>query len=138
MTPDQLDALRTLAASLPASAAIPVPAGWLLDLTAEQTGGAAPQEPPPGLPVPDLSVHQLAIHFGRKDSTIRTWLERGLLPGSYKLFGKYWRCPVFAVSAFELAQRQQPATEGPADTVPRPRRGRGHQSPDLGAWRRVS
>ena len=73
--------------------------------------------PPPG----DLAVGEVAVRFRRSPSTVRSWFERGVFEGAYKLNGRDWRVPLSAVEAFERSQRGERRPGAGAD---------------LGAWRR--
>lgn len=53
----------------------------------------------------DLTVGQVAARFGRALSTVRSWLEQGLLRG-YRLRGREWRIPLAAVAEFEQRERE--------------------------------
>lgn len=52
----------------------------------------------------DGTVAEVAQRFGRAPSTVRGWLDAGVLHG-YKLFGREWRIPAASVTAFQAAQR---------------------------------
>lgn len=85
-----------------------VPRDWILGRLADQV--PAQDAPPLGTaPTVDRTVHDLAILFGKRPSTVRTWIERGDFPGSYKLNGKEWRVPAAAIDAFQQAQRTRSA-----------------------------
>lgn len=72
----------------------------------------------------DLTVPELAQRFGRAHSTIRSWLEAGVLRG-YRLRGREWRVPLAAIAEFEQRER-----EG------RPRKPTSQRGvTNLGAWR---
>jgi excisionase family DNA binding protein len=125
MTVDR-DALRSIALSLPAGSAVPVPREWLLDLL-DGSGGEAPAGP-------DYTVAEVAARFGRATSTVRTWILAGELR-AYRLRGREHRITPQALQEFEARQR----TVKPEDTgqhVGRLRpRGR---AVDLGAYRNAS
>lgn len=87
-----------------------VPREWLLSLLQGAESGDGP----------DYDVSALAELFGRSESTVRTWCERGEFPGAYRLNGKGWRVPRVAVTVFRERQAQ-PKPEGGAV--------------DLGDWR---
>jgi hypothetical protein len=96
------DALRVYAEALPPGTVLPVPRELLLELLA-----GAPAQVPTEAPARDLTVADLAGHFGRSPGTIRAWLEAGRFEGAYKLRGKSWRVPVGALAGFVEAQRRQ-------------------------------
>lgn len=93
-----------------------VPRDWILGLVIEVEASPAPGAPT----TVDLTVEVVAELFGRRPSTIRSWIERGDFPGSYKLHGKQWRVPPAAIDAFQRTQQTA------------------KRSSDLGAWRRNS
>ncbi len=95
-----------------------VPREWVLSLVADPDEANAPSAAPPS--TVDLTVEALADMFGRRPSTVRSWIERGDFPGSYKLHGKQWRVPTDAVDAFQQTQRAARCGSG------------------LAAWRRKS
>jgi Helix-turn-helix domain len=130
MTSELAKGLRALAEALPASTAVPVPREVLLELLA--TPSLAPERPTVTAPA-DLTVAELAARFGRKPSTVRGWLDRGLVAGAYRFQGREWRVPTASLAAFEEMQRLGSAA-GPMSPS---RRARG-RSVDLGAWRRTS
>jgi hypothetical protein len=94
--------LADVLAALPDSALLPV--GWVR----AQLLDSAP------LPVdtPELAVAAFARLMGRSAATVRSWCERGLIPGAYKLPGDRrhaaWRIPAAAVVAFRAAHAAQP------------------------------
>ena len=118
--------LRALAESLPAGTVIPVPREWLLDLLGdEQAGQVALSDPPPA----DLTVADVAARFGRKRSTVRGWLDRGLIPEAYRFRGREWRVPLASLTTFEANQRgHRVATEAAPTSSAR-------TTVDLGRWR---
>ncbi len=121
--------LRALADALPPDAVVPVPVGWLRDLLEP-----APlvEVLPPGPPPADFTVAVLAARFGRKPSTVRLWVERGMFPGAYRLHGREWRVPLDSLTRFEATARQaKPTTPHPA---PAGRRSK----PRLSDWRQAS
>jgi hypothetical protein len=67
----------------------------------------------------DLTIGDLARLFGKRPSTVRSWVERGDFAGAYKLHGKEWRIPMSAVEEFQNRQR------------------RSKSAPGLSAWRAV-
>ena len=100
-----------------------VPRDWLLTrLPPSAAVREAEDVDPSGLV--DLSIHDLGQLFGRRPSTIRQWLERGDLPGAYKLFGREWRAPRSAVDAFLKSQRSDSPAAAKGST-------------DLSTWRSV-
>ena len=119
MTADVIAGLRSLAEALPTGVAVPVPREWLLELLAGQ-GSTAPATPPA-----DLTVREVAVRYGRHDSTVRQWLERGLFPGAYKLRNRDWRVPPAAIAAFDQREREG---ESPASD----------NAEGLGDWRGVA
>ena len=111
-------------AALPDTALVPV--GWV----------RAQLDAPPSVPVdaPDLNIAGFARLMGRSPATVRSWCERGLIVGAYKLPGDRrraaWRIPAISVSAFrQRNDASNPAPEALA-TAPTP-------VPDISAWRRV-
>ena len=116
------DALRTLAAQLPAETPIPVPAELLLELLATPAHTEA---------VPsDLTVAQVAARYGRAPSTVRGWCEANRLPGAYRLNGREWRISASALKHFEATQqRVHSRVPHPGTTA------RGKRRLTLGAWR---
>jgi hypothetical protein len=85
MTPEARAGLQALAYALPPGSAVAVPREWLLELlnhsgvTHEQSGARRDA---------DFTVVDLAERFGRKASTVRGWLERGVLTGAYRFQGR--------------------------------------------------
>jgi hypothetical protein len=76
-------------------------------------------------PVPmDLTVPQLAVLFGKAESTVRGWIEEGKFPGSYLLHRRQYRVPPAAVAEF-----QRRAANGSASAEP---------AGDLSRWRAVA
>ena len=127
MTPETRVGLQALASALPAGSAVSIPREWLLDLLQGSGAATAQRGSAQGT---DLTVAALAARFGRKTSTVRGWLERGLFPGAYRFQGREWRVPAAGLEAFEADQRK-PST-------PR-RRGVGEPSvADLDDWRKAS
>ena len=53
----------------------------------------------------DLTVGQVAARFDRALSTVRGWLDRGILRG-YRLRGREWRVPLAALAEFQAAERE--------------------------------
>jgi len=112
-------------ASLPDTALVPV--GWVRALL----------DTPAPVPVdtPELSVSAFGRLVSRSGATVRSWCERGLIPGAYKLPGDRrraaWRIPSASVAAF----RQRNASN--TSTTPTPEPVAAAPERDLGAWRRV-
>ncbi|MBA3497559.1 MAG: helix-turn-helix domain-containing protein, partial [Gemmatimonadales bacterium] len=123
-----LTSLRALAASLPPETPVPVPAGMLRDLLEGQ--GVDSGSPQGGHTPADPTVAELAVRFGRSTSTIRGWLDRGLIPGAYRFQKREWRVPAAALAAFEAQQR----VDGPPRAIAAPRAARA-VAVDLRAWR---
>ena len=115
-------ALRSLADSLPAGTAVPVPREWLIELL------AGSPEPEPATPPADLTVDEVARRFGRHPSTVRGWIAQGVLPGAYRFRGHEWRVPAAALVAFEETSRRGTpvATTGRTPVV------------NISDWRRVA
>lgn len=122
MTPR--DALRALVDASPPDAVLSVPARWLSALLSD---AMPPSRPAEALSL-DLTVNDLAERMNRKPSTVRTWCERGELPGAYRNRGREWRIPP---SAVEAMQREQAKQQRAPRSRPTARRG----VTDLGAWR---
>lgn len=123
-TPIPADAgvLRQLLEAMPPGTL--VPRDWLLTrIPQSAAAGGVDAVTPRGLV--DLGVPDLARLFGRRPSTVRAWLERGDLPGAYKLFGREWRAPQSAVEAFLQSQRSSSPTAPSKATT------------DLSTWRSV-
>lgn len=119
------DALRALVDASPADAMITVPKPWLSELLAEplpvgQGEGTA-------LAV-DLTVQDVATQFKRGASTIRTWCERGDLPGAYRNRGREWRIPASAIEAMQREQARRHVT-------PRATTSRNGKPTDISSWR---
>lgn len=113
---DAVTRLQALAESLPDGGSAVVPKPTLLEWAA-----AIKVASPNG----DLTVREISERFGRAPSTIRSWLEQGLLRG-YRLRGREWRVPPASIAEFEEREREC------SQPVRRPRQG----SADLSAWRR--
>lgn len=123
----QLERLRQAAELLPLGASLTITREALLEALLGGSSVEGADAPPTG----DLSVADLAAHFRRAGSTIRTWLEDDRFEGAYHLpaSGKLskngkvrvgaWRVPAAALEKFSAALRQ-----------PRP------AGVDLGSWRR--
>ena len=97
----QVEALVKYARDLPAGTVLPVSRELVLALAAD----LPMLRPAAVVPAVDQNVGQLALRFGRKDSTVREWCEAGLFPGAYKLRGREWRVPFAGVLAFEKQER---------------------------------
>ena len=119
--------LRGLAEALPRDSCVPVPCAWLLEILAGTSVAAT------AAASADLTVAEVAVRFGRQGSTVRGWLERGLIGGAYRFQGREWRIPLASLTAFEADQRTG-KTERPSGASAT-RRGR---PVDLGAWRDAS
>lgn len=123
MTPRE--ALRALLDASPADAMLTVPAKWVAGLLGDQ---AATSQQDAAAHAIDLTVTQVAERFGRSASTIRTCLERGELPGSYRNHGREWRVPPAAIEAMQAAQANEHRSSArPTSSRSRPTR--------LGGWR---
>lgn len=81
----------------------------------------------------DLTVKQLAERFGRGDSTIRSWLAMGALPGAYRLHGREWRIPISAVTDMQRTEAARSRTRTASSET---RRSSMPDTPNLGEWRR--
>jgi len=124
------DALRTLAAGLPAGTPVPVPAELLLELLGSESHA------PANAVSSDLTVAQVAARYGRAPSTVRGWCEANRFAGAYRLNGREWRIPPSALESFDATQRRghspaQPGATGPTRQGSR----RGKRRLTLGAWR---
>jgi hypothetical protein len=97
--------LRTLAELLPPGGAVSLPREALLEALAEIPA-------PAPVPVGDLTVADVAVHFQRSPSTVRGWLEAGRFDDAYKLNGRDWRVPHAALAAFAEAQQRGKANLG--------------------------
>lgn len=82
--------------------------------------------PPPIAFIADLTAEQIGVIVGRSPSTVRGWLNSGLIPEGYKLNGHEWRVSRDALEAFQNRQR-----EGVSKREPR----RPKLPPTLDAWR---
>jgi hypothetical protein len=132
VTPEARAGLQALARALPTGSAVSVPREWLLELL---DGTKGPAAVPSALSAADLTVLDLATRFGRRTSTVRGWLERGLFPGAYKFMGgREWRVPRAALDAFEERERKG-ETDNSGVCGPHARLQR---AADLGAWRKAS
>jgi hypothetical protein len=108
-----LERLRQAAELLPAGASVTVTREALLEVL----GGPPLQTS--AQPAGDLTVEQLAAHFKCSGSTVRGWLERGLLLGAYRLPGEKragaWRVPAAALEAFRGGTRPRAVKRSRAD-----------------------
>jgi excisionase family DNA binding protein len=93
---------------------------WLAEqLNADAGAVAVHSEPQPPADVAiDQTVKQVAERFGRKASTVRTWAERGLLPGAYRMHGREWRIPSSAIAALQKSQAAEVRAERRDDAPP--------------------
>lgn len=89
-------------------------------------GEDTPSAPTPEQVVIDLTIKQVASLMGKKESTVRGWLQAGEIEGAYKLHGREWRIPHDALRKFQERQRQRSVSKPPQ---------RRAMAPDLGAWR---
>lgn len=116
--------LRTLLDSLPDTALVPV--GWLRSQLDGEPASATTSEP-------DMDVATFAKLVRRSTATVRTWCERGVVPGAYQLPGVKrrgaWRIPAASVAAFRAQLTPGPRLNREGDG----RRG----GTDLGRWRGV-
>lgn len=104
--------LRGALARLPDDALVPV---WWVREQLDASG--------PTLPA-DVGVSEVATALGRSESTVRSWIRDGRLPGAYRL-GRCWRVPHDALC--EIRSRPASAEGAPevGDTL------------RLDAWRRA-
>jgi excisionase family DNA binding protein len=114
------EALRVLAEQLPAGTPIPVPASVLLDLIDGRQG-----DQDSSAPSRDLTVDEVAKHFGRSGGTVRSWLDQERFPGAYKLRGRAWRIPPAALRHFVETEKSPRQPAAPGKIVP------------LDSWRRT-
>lgn len=96
------EAIAALVAAAPPTATVTVE--WLASLLATDNDSGEAHSGSAVDSAVDLTVEQVARQFGKGASTIRTWLDRGELPGAYKLHGREWRIPF---SAIEQLQRSE-------------------------------
>ena len=108
--------LRAVAESLPDGASATLGKEFLLAATEASCCTAG-----------DLTVRDVATHCGRAPSTVRSWLEQGVLRG-YRFRSREWRITQAALAEFEEAERTGSQLA---------RRSNGNGSNDLGAWRSV-
>lgn len=118
MTPR--DRLLELARALEGAPSVTVPRAWLL----EALEGAEADQGDTAGPVVDFTVGEIAARYRKAASTVRSWCERGVLPGAYRRAGREWRIPPEAVTAYEDARRR-PRAIGAGGAV------------DMGDWRSV-
>jgi excisionase family DNA binding protein len=115
-----LELLRAMVGPLPPGASLTLPADWLrakLEGNGEDEASA------------DLTIEEVALQTKRAPSTVRGWLNQGLISGAYKLRGRDWRIPPKALRDFLEAEKE----------APRGRRGSSPNRPvDLTAWRKVA
>jgi hypothetical protein len=90
-----------MAEAVPPGGAVTLPRDWLI---AELSAAGELADVPL---TADLAVPDLVRLFGKRPSTVRSWLEAGLFPGAFKLRGKTWRVPRSAVEAFQARERGQ-------------------------------
>jgi hypothetical protein len=112
-----------MAEAVPPGGAVLLPRDWLVEAL---EGAGSPVAQPLAV---DFTVTDLVALFGKRPSTVRSWLEAGLFPGAFKLRGKTWRVPRSAVEAFQARERGQ----GGNDPPPLPRRA----SASLSDYRKV-
>ena len=119
--------LTALVEAAPPDATVTV--RWLAELLATAVAPEAGQLNGGDVRAVDLTVEQVAAHFGKGTSTVRTWLGRGELEGAYRLHGREWRIPAAAVVALQRSQARQHAQQSTG--APKSR-----HAPDLSEWRR--
>jgi len=119
--------LITAIAALPPDALVPV--GWIREIVASDVSTQSTAVTDKASVSVDMTVAQVATRFGKGESTVRAWLARGELPGSYRLHGHEWRIPSGAVAALQRSQSSQHAQRSTA-----PKKSR--QAVDVGEWRR--
>lgn len=103
-------ALGVIAEAAAPGSLVQVPREVLLELLAG--GQPAPET---ASPAPDLKVEEVAAHFKRSPTTVRAWLDAGLIPGAYKLRGRSWRVPVQGLKAMSSGAHRTIPT-GPQST----------------------
>lgn len=118
------ESLQALVMAAPPDATVPV--RWISELLVN-AGSDHKSDLPPLSRAIDMTVTEVAAHFGRGESTIRAWLARGDLPGAYRLHGREWRIPPSSIQAMQNAQRQIRSTSQPVT--------RTYRTPDIAAWR---
>ena len=123
---DLIARLTALVDAAPPDATVTV--GWLAELLAADT--VAPTTQPTALDsaAVDLTIAQVAAHFGKGTSTIRTWIGRGELDGAYRFHGHEWRVPLASVVTLQRTQARQHTQRATAVAKPR-------QTANLGEWR---
>ena len=112
-----VDRLRAIVYPMPADASVTLSVSWLRDLLAAE-------DESPGMDRL-LTLEEAGEVVGRSPSTIRTWLNTGLLDG-FKLNARSWRIRETALQRF--IEDQQSGGHDPP-TV------RGVGPVDLSAWR---
>jgi excisionase family DNA binding protein len=122
-----IDSLAALVSAAPPDATVPV--RWIGELLAAEVDILAQSATSVDSDVLDLSVSELASRLKKGESTVRTWLSRGELPGAYKSHGHEWRIPLSAIAAMQREQAKRHRS-----TTPRPRPTR--HIPDVGEWRK--
>lgn len=120
MTMQIREAVRLLAELAAPGALLQVPRELLLDLLA-----GVPCQVVSSAAEPDLTTVEVAAHFKRSPTTVRAWLEAGLIPGAYKLRGRAWRVPPKSLKAMS-SEAPRTIPRGPKPTPVTP----------LDAWRR--
>lgn len=116
--------LRAMVATMPSGASVSLPVDWLRAQLEEEESSRDTTLAPS-----DLTLAEIAKRVHRAPSTVRGWLNGGMVPGAYRLRGRDWRVPPSALQAF---LRQQAAPK--AEPVPRRR----DRAPDLGSWRQLN
>ena len=112
-----IDRLRAIVEPMPADASVTLSVSWLRDLLAAEDDS-------PGMDRL-LTLEEAGEVVGRSPSTIRTWLNTGLLDG-FKLNARSWRIRESALRNF--IERQESGEKDPP-TV------RSLGTVDLGDWR---
>jgi len=100
-----MDKLRALVDALPAGSSITLTRADLVNLLDPDDNPTLAAD----LDGRDYSVLDLARLLGRGESTIRTWLGRGEIPGAYRIKGKEWRVPRAAWREFLDREAQRHA-----------------------------
>jgi excisionase family DNA binding protein len=118
-----LQRIQSLVEVLPDDSSVSFSVATLKAWTKEE---GSPPRPADEL-TPDLTVEDFAELMGKAASTVRMWLNQGMVPEAYKLRGKQWRIPRHALAAFQDRER----TRESGNTVPLRRTPR----VDLGGWR---
>lgn len=120
MSADALALLRALLELMPPGSQVGLPRDWLLNAL---PAVATPEARTYGVDV--LSVKDVCRILVRSPSTVRGWLEAGLIPGAWKLRGRDWRITPEGLTAFLSADQRGQA----APAIERHRH-------NLGAWRK--